>query len=490
MLQNSGSSAANLKKSYAKVANQIGTAVGRKTNINTSKDLAMAICNPASCTNLRFKSNPSNADATVAVQLHTYATYKQATLSATHVYSAAQPLGTGTLALFRDAFRAYVQYECNPDSETHTYNASFPNNIGTAYVDTAYINQKATLSLAPNWLVAQTTFRPHGINLYPGLDDAEYRWIWMDKADVATFTQASAANKTGWVYVYLWDGSASQLVHAVAAFSGSVATFTSTLMGYYNFEVENTDSADFMVGFSISGASETYSHHPAPAVEDHFGILTNYRLDAASLMMSPVSNVTVMNGSIIAAWLSPGQAWYNYLDNKVTATLMGAERFDFKTGVYGFLKPHSEADFTYLNNVSMVGSIVTKIGFSMSPHTRTTVFNYLVDATTMQNTTNMALGCEYVLTYIANMEMVCNDQFHEQHLPSSSYSEFVGALEAVSTVSPYHENPLHWSDITKALRTGFGFVKKHAGTLGTALSAMFPQFSPAISAGAGLLGAL
>jgi hypothetical protein len=57
------------------------------------------------------------------------------------------------------------------------------------------------------------------------------------------------------------------------------------------------------------------------------------------------------------------------------------------------------------------------------------------------------------------LEFQTSDQWYETHKSSASYLETVAAIEAVSDVPLFHENPLHWSDITSALNRGFQKVR-------------------------------
>jgi hypothetical protein len=76
------------------------------------------------------------------------------------------------------------------------------------------------------------------------------------------------------------------------------------------------------------------------------------------------------------------------------------------------------------------------------------------------------------------------------HLPPGRFDDFKEALEVLSSIEPFHENPLHWRDITSALKNGFNRVREHWKPITAALAALFPQFSPAIGAGGAFVGSL
>lgn len=453
-----------------------------------SATLAMGLCNPMSCPNLRLVADVSNADSTVATQLHSYATYKQSTLSSAAVYANYQPLGTGTVVLFRDPLRAYVQFEANPSSSVYTYVAQFISPDSTTYV----ANQAVTAgnnTLSPLWFTATSVYQPHESYMYVG-EYMGYPWFWLDLGTTITFTQGIAEVEDT-VSVYLFDGNESQSEYAIVTFTGGVArSFTASAPGYYNFEYYNAVSTANTVAISFTGQSETFSQHAAPFVSDHLLLLREGRVNAASLMMSPVANAFNLNGTIAGAWLEPNALWWQYLNQKTLSKLESSREFAFNTGIYAFIKPHSQGEFQYFNYVtaSQTG-IVTACRYPLIPAARPVIYSYQVDTTT-SSSNNVSLGCEYVLTYVVNLEIVTNDQWHEDHLASSEFRDFMDALSAVRHVEPFHENPLHAKDIINGLKRGFNFARKHVGVIGGALSKIFPAFSAPIGLGTSLVQAL
>jgi hypothetical protein len=438
-----------------------------------AKGLAMALCNPACCPNLRVVADICNADSTVATQLHSYATYKQSALSTAATYNTTQPLGTGTLVLFRDPLRSYVQYEANPNNSTYVYVANFVNSLATAYVSYQTVPADSATNITPLWFDASSAFKPHGSSMYVAENEG-YAWFWLDKDTVLTVTQATAVPADA-VYLYRFDGNVSQSSLASMTFAGGVSvTFAPTQAGYYNLEYVNSSIATSnKVSVSFQGSGDVYAQHAAPFIGDHLPLLKEARVNAASLMMSPVANMFSLNGSIMAAWLEPSNLWYEYTSQEVLSELISSRTFPFKSGIYSFLKPHKVQEFNYYNytTVNQAG-IITGCRFPLVPAARPVLFGYVVDPTTSTGT-NIALGCEYVLTYICNLELVSNDQWHEDHLANTTFADFESALEAVKVVDPFHENPLHGTDIVQGLKRGFSGAKRHLSAMGATLSSLF-----------------
>lgn len=460
--------------------------VGSLRATGIAKIIASGICNPLSCPNLRLITSPASADVTATVQLHTYTPYKQPTQSTTAVYSATFPLGNTFLALFRDAMRAYIVFTTNPSTATYTYVAYAPN-LAESALTTNIPMEPGFSAFAPVYFAATSAFTPHDQYLYTGIGFDAYHYCWMDLGSTMVFTQASAQACT--MYAYLWDGNSSQYVFSVPqSFSGGSVTYTCTRMGYYNFEFQLTGTAT-TYGVVYSGASEAFGHHAAAGIQAHLSVLDSYRVNAASIMVTPICAEIVKNGAVSAAWL-PGEAdWTDFLTFGESAALSTGRNFPFATGIYAYLKPGDIPDFAYSHTVKNVGGITQTAGFDLCASSRFTVINASVDATSLTSN-NVATGLEFMVTYVANLEFVTNDQWHETHLPPGKYSDFTDALGAVRVVDPFHENPLHWSDITGALKKGFNFVKRFSTPISTALSAMFPEFAPAVMAGGALVQTL
>jgi hypothetical protein len=453
--------------------------------------IASGIANPISCPNLRFKTNPSQADCTVAVQLHTYTTVKQPSYSSASVYDSVsnttQPLGTTSLFMFRDAFRAYIGFTTNPSNSVYSYTAWCPNTDVSAIVSAVPVAANAATYLAPTYFKATTVYEPHDKFLYTGIGSDSYHWCWMDLGTTMTFTQSTTTASS--LYTYFWDGNTTQSVYSEVAFSSGVATFTCSLMGYYNFEILNTSTA-YTVTVVYSGSSESYGHHAVANVDQHLTLMDQYRLDAASIMLSPVCASIAKNGAIVAGWLTCKADWWDYTSFGKVALLQNSRDFGFDKGVYAFIKPAEATDFNFNDTVKNKNGITVTCGFNLLQTSKFIAISATVDTTAVAGVQNIASGLEFMLTYVANIELVTNDQWHEMHLPPGKFDDFKEALEVLSSIEPFHENPLHWRDITSALKTGFNRVREHWKPISAALSALFPSMAPAIGAGGAFVGSL
>jgi hypothetical protein len=462
-----------------------------KTKNSVALNIAAGIANPIGCPNLRLKSNACSADMTAVVQLHAYDNYKQNTISTTRVYDAAGiiTLGNSFVALFRDAFRAYVVFTTNPSNSSYSYTANVLTTDATAVTTFWPIAANGDSYLSPLYFGATSTYQPHDQYLFTGVA-YNYHWCWMDLATVMTFTQSATLAST--LYVYLWDGKETTTVYTggEVAFATGSATFTCAKMGYYCFQVINSTGTAHTITVTYTGASETFAHHAVNTIKDHLTVLGQHRVNAASMLISPICPEIAKNGSINAAWYPPQNIWTDQVGFAVNSKASTCRVFPFSKGIYAYVKPSSEADLLYSQTVIQTNHIVTDCGFDLNASSKYTAINIAVDTTVSADTPISATGLEFLLTHVANIEIITDDQWHELESAPGAFKDFMAALEVVSSIEPYHENPLHWSDIWGVLKRGFNFVRTGATPIAAALSSLFPSAAGGIMAGANVLRAL
>jgi len=72
----------------------------------------------------------------------------------------------------------------------------------------------------------------------------------------------------------------------------------------------------------------------------------------------------------------------------------------------------------------------------------------------------------------------------EIEYPEITAVQSMAVLDKIKHYDVFHENPLHMDDLRRYLSSAGSFVKKHAGKIGGALSALFPQHAAWIGLGA------
>jgi hypothetical protein len=75
-----------------------------------------------------------------------------------------------------------------------------------------------------------------------------------------------------------------------------------------------------------------------------------------------------------------------------------------------------------------------------------------------------------------------NDQWFETHRAPGTFMDAQCALEIVSSVAIFHENPLHWTDIRGSIGKGMNFMRRHGKKIASGFSTLFPHLSAPIGA--------
>jgi hypothetical protein len=462
-------------------------AFGKKSRGSSlSNKIAYGICIPGSVPNLRMKPTVGDSRPTGVVALHSLTTQKQPTNAGTYN---SMPIGTSFCALFRDPFRAMIVFTPNTAAAQYTYVGQFRTsvNVLNPYFVFANIAQAEEVPLNMVYLKASTAFAPHGSYLFPGSFDDD-RYVWLDLGASITVVQ-SVADTGGRLSLFAWDGSAVQF--AVGLFNTTTVTVTNTFAtGSYvsmQYSSQTNPPTNTNLTVSFGGTGDVFAHLAVPNVINHLQQLTAVRMNAASIMMTPVAAALNRGGTITGGDLEANALWYNYTNtNAITSLPSGnfSEK-DFMVGMYSFLKPGSIDDFAVRNNCTVDSGIPTQCYWNLTDKARYNVFVLNSDVTGA-----VSPGLEFLLTCYWDLEFQTSDEWFETHLPTGSHYDTIDALELCERVPVFHDNPLHFSDVKAALSGGYNFIRKHSSKIAGAIGTMFPFLAGPARAGAKFLHSL
>jgi hypothetical protein len=435
-----------------------------------SSSIDYQISNPASARGFRFRDIYSS-DPTVALTLHSVIPVNQSTgAKGTYTW---QPSGQFTVYSFRDALRSFVYFAANPSSNSYTYNAMFYNDnavpavvTGSATLITGLTNNVDVAYLTSSSI---STWAPHGPNLYPGIL-GENKYVWLDAGATVNFTQTSADN-TNILGVYFFDGDGRQ-AGAKVTFSSAVAptvSATATLSqgGYYTFTITNSSGTANTYAMSITGAGDVWAHQSMPFVSSHLIDFNRVRVLAISTLVSNCASALNREGIVYAAQLPGAKQWYQNqsitnISNARTAFVAPLEK-----GVYGFLKPSGADDFAYQAAALSENGIISATGFRLDAG-----YSYLAYTMTTSQVGTVWPGIDLVMTVTVALEMVTDDQFFEAHVSEYTTAQFQTAMEKLSLMEQFHENPTHEAWLARFAK-GHQWMKKngqmYADMIGTIL---------------------
>jgi hypothetical protein len=434
------------------------------------KNLAMAMCLPGSCPNLRIKSDAGESQPTAATNLHRYMAISQPAVLGTYT---SMPTGTTYVGFFRDPLRSTVLFTPNTATKTYAYTAYFHSSANTNVVTLSSAGDMSeVLDLDPIYLAESGSagFKPHGDYLFCGTY-AGKSYVWVDLNATVTFTRSVTTNTTNTdiINVLRWEGDDVDV--SSLPFSGTNATvvFTNTYAygGYYHFSYYSTMTtaapASLNISFVLGGTGDVFGHLSVPNAINHLAQFTRARINAGSIMTSPTAALINRGGTITAGSIEGSLLWYNTVTPQFLANLPStnmAEK-DYATGMYAFLKPGGFPELSYYDYVVMAGTTPAAVGFPLKNN-----YRYLSFVLQSDVVGSVSPGEEFLLSLNWDIEYQTSDLWLETHLSSSSVFMTMSAIEMMARVGQFHDNPLHFADIIKSIRGGYNWVRGNVKNVG------------------------
>lgn len=445
-----------------------------------SSSFANCIANPYSSRGFRFRDTYST-DWTAALTLHTVLPVNQSLGNAgTYV---AVPNGTFFAFLFRDPLRAIVTFVANPSGKSYNYTSRHYNAITNLVATTVPVLAHTSNSQPINILYlvdanlgSSTNLHPHSNTLYPGLVDGQ-SYVWGDSGATFTFAQG-VSDTSAYIDVLLFDGQIGANIARTAAFSGSAVTYTTGQAGYFAFNyVVGTYNVGQTVSVAVSGSGDVFGHLAMPYVDTHLIDLVRVRVLSASILLSNVASQLNKEGSLYVAQFQTSKLWWENLAPTQIAAARNSYVGPMEKGVYGFLKPASARDFEYVTSTTVNNGVISTTGFDL-----TAPLEYVAVATVSVGVGTTFPGLDALVTYNHAIEFVTEDQFFEAELPMYTVQQVQTAMEEVSAIPQFYENPIHLAAIGSLLMKGASFLLRNATTIGTMVNTVLStgtnMFSP------------
>jgi len=392
-----------------------------------------------------------------------------------------------------------------PTGAVLTYTLNFEWNGGVANVWYLVIGNAASTSgslvIAQPWpLVSGTvatsnvTYPWHGSTMPVGTSH-DKKFVWLTYGESITFSLPNAPITGQFVVgVYQWAPNNSfttaEVRWPLTGGATSILLYTSTSSGYYAFEVLREDSGsalptgNYPISVTWNSANPPYvtwaTMHMGdldPAVGGDLNLGRETRVNAASLLCTNTTSLLNRQGNVIAARINEAPFY------QVTPEILGraAEPYfgDAAKGVYTY-KEFSLYDESYR---SMTGGGGLQFDLDLP-----TYFHFIqLGCPGANNSYNVSASV--ILEYIVDIP---------RYPKGVSPFEFADLLEArrIINESPgwFFENPMHWADILRMIKTGasgaYKGLKRYGPTTARALAGVMPGYSPLMNATAGLLESL
>jgi hypothetical protein len=392
---------------------------------------------------------------------------------------AALPASDLMAFVFRDPLRfAVVYYPSAPAQTIYRALVDVAASEPTSLFDSPLASE-IRLNIAQwNWLSGSDQFKPNGDVLYTGKAPNDNRsFVWLDAGTEIAWGGNGTPGSHYQLHIDYFDGaniiedfaSADVVCAAGGTFGvgGTVGENTGGVdwsavpAGYYSPWISSaTDIAtSTTLQFVIAEGQSTFGHQCLPDLEKNVKSVESVRMIGVSGMYSNTEAPLERQGKISAKQMPEGTQWQSFVSQTNSiASLAGSVQVEAQKGLYGFLKPTKELDFTkkaplFIDNAgNLRGSHYDIVSDSAFLAFRVSITN--VD------------GRDGFWTFGSSLEFTTLDTWRPLDVARIPRAVYSGALEKIRYLQQFHENPSHLSAIWNGIKGVLGGVVKGITTYG------------------------
>lgn len=388
-----------------------------------------------------------------------FSSYKSATTKLFHRKDATFYAPTGTMDtdapafVFRDQCRAFVYRTSYSDLWRYktSFAVSFDFDFSPVLVPALDFD---------NTVVTTQRNAVHGELMFPGVESRGRRsYFWMENDNQMRIVN----NTTGEIEVsiFIWNrGFASVAGGTVQIAPTTTYTFQPISNAYYGFDAKSVSTAIAVGQLDISVESrnstgKVWAHLPLPFAEKNLASVDSAKIYGVSIMYTNRAAPIYRQGDIASVQIPNGRFWTDYLDYRSIASLNDADSRSVENGVYGFLKPTMPNDLNFKDQ--------DRFDISMSDVDSFFLLNPDSDFLAVCAHIKVADGQDGYWTAGYALEYRTTDQWREQKAPDVNVEVTNAAIQLLSRLPQWHDNPLHLSDIGNWIKDrandAYGFIK-------------------------------
>lgn len=387
--------------------------------------------------------------------------------------------GTAAIHLTDDPLHALCYTVPGYDSATNTVkdwsyivSMSGPEGSGGGcHINTAIVN--ASLYTTPGIFryVASADYNDN-CDMYPWTVKGKpcflaYNYAVVNKNLTFTFHSGSATNLPSGASFRLWfsDGKSEWAVCDAANALGSTTSVSLKVPygantngpvnepGFFYFEAGYMGSPSSAIPYvfycNIFGYGDLFYAQPMAGIWDHEANFQALYRKGSSLLLNQVAPTMYEGGQIIARNNGLGFEFHSTHMGNIR-TLSGNVSFNLKTGFYGFTQ--CDNSMKYASHLPFAYDARKKIeAGTPSDFDKVHSLSVCIQFPAIES---KFVGLDLVLTNCMGMEFITTNTFFDLerfNVKSGDYSE---AIDIVNKYTNLHENPLHWSDISNAVKWG------------------------------------
>lgn len=410
------------------------------------------------------------------------------------------PAGVSYQALFRCPLRSMVYLL--PNVSNFVYTGQFRGTGGYYLAENIDGANSGLETPLPVLYFSHTSGpTPHGAVLFCGSHNDKGGYVWMDAGNTSSLSvnlSSSVAGIVVGIRVYKFQPNGDldfqyTNVNCALANTPYVTVYNGASLpkgGYMRITYLLSGTANITISTRVYTTAKTdvFAHISPQNALAHLPQLAQARVNATSLLLSNGAAAMYNDGFIQGVNMNSGTPWETIVgDADLSGLAADVNYFSgvFKKGAYTFLKPSDSEDLDFYPYVTLDSGqqSVTSVSFPLL-RSRYALFRvqsnpYGVPATYP--------GLEYILNQSMVVEFQTNDMWFDAEIPQESCLEVDRARDILRKIPHFYENSSHLAALANAARNAGGFLRKHAGKIGLALSALFPKFSPVFRLLAGAL---
>ncbi len=498
----------------------------KSARMDYSSAIAAALIAPDIAPPVRLKTNFTDISTSVAHLFKREGLTTANSLSTTPVLGDELiALNQGFACIFRQVLRALIIYipAFNAKGASYSWKKSYIS--GSVQYPQIAVPQNAdvvgsvTTNLRPGVAVyasgGSAVVKPHGTYLWPGLGKTGFVYFWIDTTSntagggtghptIVTVTGVDDTGSTATlgdhrvIDVTLWRYSSGldvpiQTKQTSAAtwpitFTLDGAIIITAVSGYYRISCTvSTDGAANTVNTTVTSLlvnvtqkCGSYGHRPLPNIDTGgtqgataaINLITGARVNAAEILLQNDTPLIAEGGHIAGCQVGKGDDWLAYVTNSfnqadVFSTIASLKQeWDgpLAKGIWSFVKAEDESDFVMQNFFPQNSNYAESLPYFFIDDITPKVLIAFKEPSPAAGSMS---GSSYTLRSDYGIEYTSDVQLFGSRSAESSKAHFMQALEKVSRVNNFNENPSHLGGILKGLGyLGGGAI---AGPIGAAI---------------------
>jgi hypothetical protein len=436
--------------------------------INSLEAIAGSIALPVSFPAIRWSSEFSQKrSATASPFAVTSANFG----SAGTTYPQLAPLETAAF-LFRQPERNAILYQQNVAGALKGYTATMSDPQGGAPNNVIVLDgiPGELYPIIPTQFNSAQPYSPHGPILFPGSCKRSLgRFIWCDTCDELQVTVVSILSAGTVTPTMDYFGPDGLVIGFSSLFATTLVVGTPEILtlkaagspaGYYALHLSGTSATSGfswqVYNYNLGGIGSCFAHLALPGLSSNYQAVAGCRILGTSLMYTNTAAAIQLGGTVAMTQTNADDSWLSYVNTTSVLSLISKET-DSKTlnttnGMYGFLKPTDPTDFDYKTHTKLgpTGSIIDSY-YPIDEQGSFIAQAVLVPA---------VAGAAGYYTVNNNVEYLTEDVWRATSPALASVRDFSVALDRIKNIDPFHENPLHLSEIWNGLKNAVSGVSQ------------------------------